>query len=318
MFGLLYSCVCFVHVSESIQTYKKKYFTHPQSSQKKSTDTYNLTANELMLECRVRGQPRPVISWSKDGDFIVSDDKYQQLDQADGTCKLIISNPEERDSGTYACSAENSLFSDKITHNVVFDGQNKYMLEKTYGFFHRDPNKPQIQNPLGDHLVTAGGTIGLQAEVIHSPTEVQWLCDKAIIRPSKTVKTLLEHGVYTLVLNDAASEHSGTYTCRAINAFGRVESHAHVHVVGPKVENGKCPLFSPRPEAEMKIMTGDPFSISFKLIGEPKPKCTYNTDISQCMTLESRLICFYVFCSGLHEGNARSHHERTRVERSIR
>lgn len=224
----------------------------------------------------MRGQPRPVISWTKDGDFLVSDDKYQQLDQADGTCKLIISNPEERDSGTYVCQAENSVFSDKISHNVVFDGKNQYIFEKTHGFFHRDPNKPQIQNPLGDHLVTAGGTIALQAEIIHGPVDVQWLCEKRPIVLGEKAKTIFDHGVYSLVLNDVTDEQTGTYTCRATNAFGRIESNAHVHVVGPKVAGGKCPLFLTKPPPEMNIQTGDQFSISFTVIGEPKPKCNNN------------------------------------------
>lgn len=59
----------------------------------------------------------------------------------------------------------------------------------------------------------------------------------------------------------------------ASNAFGKVESVGHVHIVGPSVKGGKCPLFQSRPETEMLIMTGDPFSLSFRIIGEPKPKC---------------------------------------------
>lgn len=254
------------------------------------TDSYNLHANELILECRVRGQPRPVISWKKDGDFIVSDDKYQQLDQADGTCKLIISNPEERDSGNYVCSAENSLFCDKISHNVVFDGQNQYIFEKTHGFFHRDPNKPQIQNALGDHLVTKGGTVALQAEIIHGPVDVQWLHEKKPIVLGGRAKTIYDHGVYTLILNEASDELDGTYTCRATNAFGRIETNANVHVVGPTVKGGKCPLFLTKPDPEMKIMTGDPFSISFRVVGDPKPKCNYLTIFIQSKSIFYPLI----------------------------
>lgn len=124
-------------------------------------DTYNLNANELVLECRVRGEPRPDISWTKDGNFIENDDKYQQFDQADGVCRLVVNNPEEKDSGVYICKAENSVFHDQVSHNVTFEGQNAYIFEKTHGYFHRDPNKPQFQNALGDHLVTAGGMSSL-------------------------------------------------------------------------------------------------------------------------------------------------------------
>lgn len=58
----------------------------------------------MVLECRVRGS-KPSITWTKDNDFIESNDKYQQFDQADGYCKLIINNPAEKDSGQYVCKA---------------------------------------------------------------------------------------------------------------------------------------------------------------------------------------------------------------------
>lgn len=229
----------------------------------------------MVLECRVRGEPRPTISWQRDSDFINTNDKYNQIDQADGLCRLVISNPVEKDSGLYICKAENSAASDKTQHNVVFRGQNTYIEEKTHGFFHRDLNKPQFQNALGDHLVTAGGTIALQAEIIHGPVEVQWLREREPLALGERVKSIYDHNVYTLIITGANNEDDGVYTCRATNAFGRVESNANVHVVGPSVKGGKCPLFQIRPDPEMKIQTGDPFSFSFKLIGDPKPKCNY-------------------------------------------
>lgn len=202
----------------------------------------------------------------------MSNEKYQQIDQADGLCRLIVNCPDERDSGVYVCTADNSASSDKISHSVIFDGQDAFISEKVHGFFHRDSSKPQFQNALGDHMVTAGGTIALQAEVIHGPIEVQWLREKEPLAFVDKVKSFYDHGVHTLMITEATKELDGTYTCRATNPFGKTELNAHVHVVGPSVKGGKCPLFLTRPEPEMKIMTGDPFSFSFRLIGDPKPK----------------------------------------------
>lgn len=245
------------------------------SSKLRISDNYNLQSNELVLECRVRGEPRPTVSWTRDNNFIDSNDKYQQIDQPDGLCRLIVYNPEEKDSGLYVCKADNSAGSDKTSHNVIFEGKNSYINEKTHGYFHRDPNKPQFQNQLGNHLVTAGGTIALQAEIINEPSEVHWQCEKQPVVLGGQVRTINDHGVYTLVITEATAEQSGTYTCIASNAFGKTESTAHVHIVGPSVKGGKCPLFLSRPESEMKIQTGDPFSFSFRVIGDPKPKCKF-------------------------------------------
>lgn len=277
-----------------------------------------MNVNELVLECRVRGEPRPSIAWTKDGNFIDNDDKYLQIDQADGLCRLVVSNPSEKDSGVYICKADNSVASDQVSHNVTFEGQNAYISEKTHGYFHRDPNKPQFQNALGDHLVTAGGTIALQAEIIHGPVEVQWLCEKEPIVYSDKVRSIYDHGVYTLILTEATKELSGTYTCRATNAFGKVESNAHVHVVGPSVKGGKCPLFLSRPDAEMKIMTGDPFSFSFRLIGDPKPKCMFlSHTLPGSPNIHSKYFDFH-FRSDSHERLTRYHTERSYIEGSAR
>lgn len=244
------------------------------------------------MECRVRGEPQPSITWTKDGNFIDVVDRYVQVDQPDGLCRLIIYNPEEKDSGLYTCKADNSAGEDKTSHNVLFEGTNSYINEKTHGYFHRDPNKPQFQNQLGNHLVTAGGTIALLASIINEPSEVRWFCDKAPIILTDKSRAVYDHGVYTLIIDGVAAENSGQYTCQAINAFGKTEAHANVHIVGPSVKGGKCPLFLSRPDAEMKIQTGDPFSFSFRLTGDPKPKCklkSRNSDVTK--SKEKIIIC---------------------------
>lgn len=259
-------------------------------------DTYNLHSDELVLECRVRGEPQPLISWTRDNNFIDTNDKYLQVDQPDGLCRLVIYNPESKDSGLYVCKADNSAGSDKTTHNVVFEGATSYINEKTHGYYHRDANKPQFQSPLGDHLVTAGGTVALQAEIIHDVSEVQWLREKEPIVLGGKTRTIYDHGVYTLVINEAAKDvDDGTYTCRAINVFGKTEASAHVHIVGPSVKGGKCPLFLSRPDSEMKIQTGDPFSFSFRVIGEPKPKCKSLNETTKRFNYFEFRIFFVVF-----------------------
>lgn len=86
------------------------------------TDTFHMAENELVLECRIRGQPLPTITWIKDGRTLSNDDRYQAYYLADGVCRLAISSPTPHDSGRYTCKAENSVWSDQITHTVNFTG----------------------------------------------------------------------------------------------------------------------------------------------------------------------------------------------------
>ncbi|XP_055846057.1 titin-like [Episyrphus balteatus] len=238
--------------------------------------TYSLNEDELVLDCRVRGHPRPEIQWMKESDMISADSKYRPISLSDGYCKLIINNPTEKDAGVYSCVARNSVKEEKITHQVDFKGKDRAALEKTHGFFHRDPNKPHLQNPLGNHTVTPGGTIAIMAEFLptSSPIDVQWFRSREPLAGQPNVKTFFDHGVYTLAISNAASEWEGAYTCRATNAYGRLETNAYVDIADKGGKASGPPLFLSRPDSEMKIAVGDPFSISFRLQGEPKPKLT--------------------------------------------
>lgn len=236
------------------------------------TDTYSLHEDSLVLECHVRANPKPSITWTKDNSFLQLTSRIYQIDAGDGCCKLIISKPTPRDSGIYTCVAENKVGEEKISHTVDYNGRHQYIEEKAHGFFHVDFNKPHFENQLGDHIVTHGGTLGLQAEILHSPSDVQWFLDKKPIQMGDKVMTLYDHvtSTHALVINQVnEDEHCGTYTCRAANPFGKAEAIANVHIV----KGLKCPLFLSRPEKDMLIMPGDPFSLSFRVQGDPAPRC---------------------------------------------
>lgn len=63
-----------------------------------SIDTYHLNINELYLETHVRGEPHPKVEWFKDSADISRDNpKYQIFDHPDGTCELVVNDPNQQD-----------------------------------------------------------------------------------------------------------------------------------------------------------------------------------------------------------------------------
>lgn len=68
----------------------------------------------------MRANPRPVITWLKDELPIEIDERTQQVEHLDGVCELIIHKPAVKDSGTYSCTAVNSIGSQTGTHRVEF------------------------------------------------------------------------------------------------------------------------------------------------------------------------------------------------------
>lgn len=237
-------------------------------------ETYSLHSDEIILECRVRGSPRPNIAWIKDGEYIIPGDKYEQYDHADGTCKLIITKPGETDSGTYTCEAESGGCSDAISHNVQFVGKEQIMLERTHSVYHRNPNLPHFYTALADYSIPSGGNICLVVEV-QGNCEVQWFKDRYEVkgRPPKVRFYSDGTGVFALCISAATMDASGRYVCRASNNFGKAESSSNVDVINPNaVKGAKPPIFMARPQPEIKIRQGQEISMAFKVIGDPKPK----------------------------------------------
>jgi Immunoglobulin I-set domain len=236
-------------------------------------ETYSLNTDELVLECRVRGTPRPHIAWIKDGDYIIPGDKYEQYETAEGTCKLVICTPEESDCGTYTCEAECGGVSDTISHNVHFEGANAYMLQKVHGFYHRSTIKPHFTIGLTDNSVCSGGSIILNVEA-PANCEAKWYRDKVLMKQKlPKIRMFAENGFFGLAVQNATMDESGAYTCRIENSFGTNETTSHVDVVNPNAVKGlKPPIFFARPQPEIRIRCGDPLSMSFRVNGEPKPK----------------------------------------------
>lgn len=197
----------------------------------------------------------------------------------DGHCRLIIEAPTEDDNGTYACAAENKLGDDKTAHAVIFEGRDAHILGKAHGSVHRNINVPSFQNAIGNHMITAGGTIGLQAELLHGVQTVHWFHNGKQLQPIKhKVRIFQEHELYSLIISEACAEDAGTYTCRARNKLGCVEASGVVDVVSAEPESAKAdaarpPRFTARPRHNQLIETDKPFSFTVALEGNPAPKC---------------------------------------------
>lgn len=244
-----------------------------------SIESYNLHHNLLTLECRVRGTPKPHIQWMKDGDYIVTGDKYETKELPDGTCKLIIQHPErEEDSGTYTCEAECNGCSDSISHNVQFEGSVDNQFNRVHRYYHRDPLKPYFKTGMTDYTIPSGGTIALFVEA-GANCEAEWFRDRYVIdhKPPKRYLFNDGNGFFACVVNAATMDESAKYVCKVTNSYGTSQSSSYVDIINPNsVGKGqKPPGFLTRPQPEIKIRAGDPFSMSFRVGGEPKPRSEF-------------------------------------------
>lgn len=87
-------------------------------------------------------------------------------------------------------------------------------------------------------------------------------------------RTFADSGVYTLIVPEATESETGTYVCRASNAYGYVDTAANVEVVpSSSSEGGKPAMFVSRPAENLIYVTsGEDVSVSFRVNGVPKPR----------------------------------------------
>uniref|UniRef100_A0A336MAS9 CSON014485 protein n=1 Tax=Culicoides sonorensis TaxID=179676 RepID=A0A336MAS9_CULSO len=84
-------------------------------------DYYRPITNDLVLECKIRANPRPRCRWQRDGLFVDHSDKYEPYFMEDGTVMLVVNNPKMIDSGRYLLVVENRVKRVEVWHEVHFE-----------------------------------------------------------------------------------------------------------------------------------------------------------------------------------------------------
>ncbi|KAL2775792.1 myosin-binding protein C, slow-type isoform 7 [Daubentonia madagascariensis] len=90
-------------------------------------NTYAVAGYNATLNCSVRGNPKPKITWMKNKVAIVDDPRYRMFSNQ-GVCTLEIRKPSPYDGGTYCCKAVNDLgeveIECKLEVKVIYQGLN--------------------------------------------------------------------------------------------------------------------------------------------------------------------------------------------------
>ncbi|XP_058045558.1 myosin-binding protein C, slow-type isoform X3 [Ahaetulla prasina] len=88
--------------------YEDFNFTEPPMFTQPLVNTYAISGYNATLNCSVRGNPKPKITWMKNKIIIMNDPRYRMFGNQ-GVCTLEIRKPSPYDGGTYTCKAVNSL-----------------------------------------------------------------------------------------------------------------------------------------------------------------------------------------------------------------
>ena len=206
-----------------------------------------LSGSDLRLAVQVAGEPRPHVSWQKDGQDAADMDGVTVIN--DGTVFAVqISEVTPSTVGKYTVTAANlagrttkSVHVQAVESQLVFEAYTKF--KKWQGLVHA-PMAPYMVNGPRDRRVQAGQAICLTCRVVSNPwPQVRWYRDDQQIFPDEYTNIYAEADFQHLQMDDVTLEHGGKYSVEAFNELGSVRSHFSL-IVDSGLERYMPPFFT--------------------------------------------------------------------------
>jgi len=205
----------------------------------------SIERNPVTLTCRARGNPRPIIEWSKEGLPLNLDSHYKVMPSGD----LYIREVRIEDHGTYRCRATNRAGGVAASTRLIVTAPPKFT------------TKPESTE------VLEGSTTELNCRVSGLPVPaIAWTKDGDRL-PSRDRHIVLPSG--TLRILFASTSDQGQYECQAINVIGVRLARAFL-TVKPRVP----PSIVESP-TDIIVSAGQTVQIRCSAYGAPKPIITW-------------------------------------------
>ncbi|XP_050838436.1 basement membrane-specific heparan sulfate proteoglycan core protein isoform X4 [Serinus canaria] len=195
----------------------------------------------LSLECLGRGEPRPLVRWSRLGSR--QKVEHQTLLHMDSQAILQLSPAKPEHAGTYVCTAHSALGSAQARVDVSVESAQRH------------PGAPEVTAP-STVTVVAGDTATLHCTARGDPVpRIEW----SKLRAPLPWQHRVVNG--SLVIPRAAQQDSGQYICNASSPVGSTEVFVTLDVESP-------PYATILPE-DMAVRAGDAVQVQCLAHGTP-------------------------------------------------
>ncbi|XP_017273358.1 contactin-3 isoform X1 [Kryptolebias marmoratus] len=233
-----YECVAENKMGKNTAAGRLAFYAKPQWIQTMK-DTALAIEERLYWECRANGKPKPSYTWLKNGQQLLSEDRFHVEDGVLSVSVLTLS-----DAGMYQCVAENK-------HGVIYFAAELMVLASPPDF---------TGNVLRALLkAKAGTTVILDCKPKAYPTaSILWKKGNLPIHTNDRI-TLSPDG--TLRLANVSKSDAGSYTCFARNRFGMSSTTGRLLVTDPT-------RFIQGP-VDMEIIVGESVVLPCQVVSDP-------------------------------------------------
>ncbi|XP_071942496.1 myosin light chain kinase, smooth muscle-like [Antedon mediterranea] len=175
------------------------------------------------LECRLIGDPEPVVYWYKDGKELKEGRKYSFEFDDDDIVALVIKETTMRDLGKYACKAVNSLGTVECSAQLIIEAP------------------PKIEKYPRNLITCAGKDICITCKISGTPEpDLEWYRGKKEITEGGRIEMEDVDDDTMLYIRDAKQDDSGIYKLVLTSDLGTDSCTISVSVVDkPDPPSGK-------------------------------------------------------------------------------
>ncbi|XP_029941890.1 striated muscle preferentially expressed protein kinase [Salarias fasciatus] len=246
-----------MELGESPSLSKRVHFKEPPSFQVAPCDQLVPEGQDVVISAKVRGQPKPMVYWSKDGVPVKMAGRFAVREIEDDTSELVIGSAQRSDTGRYVCKIVNEYGSEQAECRVELRAAAQTALG--------------ISRQVKDVAVRAGESATFECHVTGPPDmDVDWLSNGKLIQPALlNCKMHFDGRRCRLMLNSVHEDDSGTYTCKLSTAKEELTSSASL-----KVTPSKEPLFTRKLDI-LEVIEGRTARFDCKVSGSPAPRVTW-------------------------------------------
>ncbi|KAK4328937.1 hypothetical protein Pmani_000687 [Petrolisthes manimaculis] len=232
----------------------------------------------IRFECRVLADPKPVITWYRDGVKVQESARCKVMVEKDEKSYFVtmaLTNVTVEDAGKYKVTAKNELGETAANISLNFDTDEKAPKDGITPTF---TERPSIRQSEDETKII----FSCRCAASPAPTVVWEFKGKKLREGARHQMKIVPDGacyhMVTMEVSRVSDADEGEYRAVASNKLGQGAATINLHFEGktasdkPKIPDGKAPRFPKKPEIRQE---GEKLVMECMLEANPEPEVTW-------------------------------------------